>query len=368
MRKGIASAAIAATICLLLFGCASEQSRKAEYKRAVTLPSLEVPPDLTAPELQGNMDLPQSYSAHVAQGGDTAAVRVLPQQDNIRVLRDGSMRWLQVDAAPEQLWARLREFWQQQGLEVRRDEPQLGIMETQWAENKADVPGDWIQSMVSRVFKNAYTAPTRDKFRLRVERGSTTGSTEIYLTHYGVEEVQRGQNVESYDTIWQNRPSDPELVSEMFNRLMVFLGTPQAQAETQLAAAVVAAPAARARLEADSSGADSLVVSEAFPRAWRRVGIALDRLGLVVEDRDRSAGLYYIRSVDQIADAGKSKKGFFSGLFSGSDEAEAKAAPARILLQDGGETTRITVQDESGQRDMTPAASKILQQLETELR
>lgn len=363
MRKGIATVAIVATVCLLFAGCATESGRKAEYKRATTLPPLEVPPDLTAPELQGAMDLPQSYLAHVAQGGDAAAAQVLPLQENVRVLRDGNMRWLQVDAAPEQLWAKLREFWQQQGLEVRRDEPHLGIMETQWAENKADVPGDWIQSMVSRVFKNAYTAPTRDKFRLRVERGSAPNSTEIFIAHYGVEEVQRGQNVESYDTIWQNRPSDPELVAEMLNRLMVHFGTPQARAEAQLAAAAPAVPAARSRLEADT-----LVVNESFPRAWRRVGIALDRLGLVVEDRDRSAGLYYIRAVDQIDDAGKSKPGFFSGLFSSKDAAAAQAAPARIHLQDGGETTRVTVQNADGARDVSAAAVKILQQLETELR
>jgi len=367
VRKGITTAAVAATVCVLLFGCASEQSRKAEYKRAVTLPPLEVPPDLTAPELQGTMDMPQGNTASATEGGGvtTGGVQVLPQQENIRVLRDGDMRWLQVDAAPEQLWAKLREFWQQQGLEVKRDEPQLGFMETQWAENKADVPGDWIQGMVSSLFKNAYSAPTRDKFRLRVERGSTPGSSEIFVTHYGVEEVLRGSNAEVYDTIWQTRPSDPELAAEMLNRLMVYFGTPQAKADTQLAAAAAAAPTARARLE---EGNIALVVNEAFPRAWRRVGIALDRLGLVVEDRDRSAGIYYIRPVDQIEDAGKAKKGFFSSMFSGKEEEAAQAAPARIQLQDGGETTRVTVQDAEGKLDVSAAAAKILQQLETELR
>lgn len=361
MRKGIATAAIAAIVSVLLFGCASEQTRKAEYKRATTLPPLEVPPDLTAPELHGDMELPQTAAAQAAVD-DGSGVRVLPAQQDVRVLRDGTMHWLEVDAEPEQLWARLRDFWQQQGLEVQRDEPHLGIMETQWAENKADVPGDWIQSMISRVFKSAYSAPTRDKFRLRVERGSAAGSTEIYVTHYGVEEVMRGQSVESYDTIWQSRPSDPELVTEMLNRLMVFLGTPQAVAESRLAAAPAAAPGPRAQLEGGT-----LVVNEAYPRAWRRVGIALDRLGLVVEDRDRSAGVYYIRPVDQVKDSGK--KGFFSGLFSGKEDATAPAsAPARIHLEESGDITRVVVQNQSGQRDTSKAGLKILEQLETELR
>lgn len=359
MRKGIAIVAVATAVCFLLSGCASSSGRKAEYQHAVTLPPLEVPPDLTAPDLQGDMDLPRSYAAHLAQGGDKTALQVLPQQANVQVLRDRDMRWLRVEAEPEQIWARLREFWQQQGLEIRLDEPRLGLMETQWAENKADVPGDWITNMVSKLFKSAYSAPTRDKFRMRVER-SGSGGTEIFVTHYGVEEVQRGQNVESYDTIWQSRPADPELVAEMLNRMMVYFGVPQAQAETQLAAAPVAA-APRARLD----GA-ALQIDESFPRAWRRVGIALDRLGLVVEDRDRSAGLYYIRPVDQVADAGK--KGFFSSLF--SDKAEDKPAqpPARILLQGNGETTRVTVQDKNGTPATSPQAVKILQQLETELR
>lgn len=362
MRKGIVTAAIVATVCLLLSGCAGDQARKAEYKRAVTLPPLEFPPNLTAPESQGELELPQSYSAHVAQAGDSTGVQVLPQQANVRVLRDGGMRWLQVDAAPEQLWAKLREFWLQQGLEVRIDEPQLGIMETQWAENRADVPGDWIQSMVSRIFKSAYSAPTRDKFRLRVERGEASDTTEIYVTHYGVEEVQRGQNVESYDTIWQGRPSDPELVAEMLNRMMVHFGAPQAYADAQLAAVPVATEV-RARIEGTT-----LLVNEAFPRAWRRVGIALDRVGLVVEDRDRSAGLYYIRTVDQTAQAGKSKKGFFSGLFSSEEAVAEQEAAARVHLRDVGDVTHVTVQDKSGELDTSPAAVKLLQQLETELR
>ncbi|PKM44285.1 MAG: hypothetical protein CVV05_11080 [Gammaproteobacteria bacterium HGW-Gammaproteobacteria-1] len=363
VRKGIATAAVAATVCVLLFGCASEQSRKAEYKRAVTLPPLEVPPDLTAPELQGTMDMPQGNTASATQGGTVTGggIQVLPQQANVRVLRDGNMHWLQVDAAPEQLWVKLRNFWQQQGLEVKRDEPRLGFMETQWAENKADVPGDWIQGVISNLFQNAYSAPTRDKFRLRVERGSTPNTSEIFITHYGLEEVLRSSNAESYDTMWQTRPSDPELAGEMLNRLMVFFGVLQATADTQLAAD---APAARARLE---EGNIALVVNEAFPRAWRRVGIALDRLGLVVEDRDRSAGIYYIRPVDQGED-GKAKKGFFSSMFSGKEEEAAQAAPARIQLQDGGETTRVTVQDAEGKLDVSAAAAKILQQLETELR
>lgn len=369
MRKGITIAAVAAIVLALLSGCAGEQARKAEYKRATTLPPLEVPPDLTAPELQGTVDLPQvgagqSYSAYSATGGSAVTgVSVLPQPDNMRVLRDGDMRWLEMQATPEQIWAKLRDFWQQQGLEVKRDEPRIGIMETQWAENQADVPQDWL----SKYLPKLHSAPTRDKFRVRLEPAVQSGSTELFITHYGVEEIQRGTNAEAYDTIWQSRPSDPELVNEMLNRLLVYFGAPQEKA-TSLIASAVQQPA-RARLESEAGGEPPvIVVSEGFARAWRRVGIALDRLGLVVEDRDRSAGTYYVRSLDLVDDAGKSKPGFFSGLFSGEDDKSAKGKAARIVVLDGGESSRVLVQDASGQRDSSAEAKTILKQLETELR
>lgn len=368
MYKGITIAAAAAIVFTLISGCASEQSRKAEYQRATTLPPLEVPPDLTAPELQGSMDLPQagagqSYSTYSVTGGSAVTgVSVLPQAANMRVLRDGDMRWLEVQAPPEQLWSKLRDFWQQQGLEVKRDEPLIGIMETQWAENKADVPQDWLSKWLPKL----HSAPTRDKFRVRLEPAVQGGATEVFITHYGVEEIQRGSNAESYDTVWQSRPADAELVNEMLNRLMVYFGAPQEKATSMIASAVQ--KSARARMEAEASGEPVIVVTEGFARTWRRVGIALDRLGLVVEDRDRSAGTYYVRSLDLVEDAGKSKPGFFSSLFSGKEDEAASGQAARIVVLDGGETCRVVVQNASGQRDSSEAAKSILKQLESELR
>lgn len=375
MQKTVIAAAIAAILGGLLAGCAGgEAARKAEYQRAATLPPLEVPPDLTTPETRAGMALPelpqaqpQTASAQAAAEVAGGGLRVLPQAKNIRVLRDGQMRWLLVQSAPEDLWARLRNFWQQQGLELKRDDPALGIMETQWAENRADIPQGFVRGLLSKVMPNIYSAATRDKFRLRMERGSDSGATEIVLSHYGVEEILRAEGSEAYDTVWQTRPSDPELVAEMLNRLVIFLGVPEEQAKPLVAEAKPVQPQARARLAQDAEGYPLVQVEEGFARAWRRVGIALDRIGVVVEDRDRSAGLYYVRVVDMIDDAGKSKKGFFSGLFS-KEEDKLAGKKAQILLKAEGEVTRVWVRDAQGVRDPSPAGRELLIRLESELR
>jgi len=360
VHKNIIVVATLALASLVLSACAGNAERKAEYQRASSLPPLEMPPELSAPDLRGEMDLPQSYSLQEEQGGGQHIVQVLPHQANVQVLRDRDLRWLQINAEPEDIWARLRNFWAQQGLDIKKDEPKLGVLETQWAENRADVPGDWVTNLVSKVFKNFYSAPTRDMFRMRVERGAEQGVTEIFITHYGMAEIQRGKD-EFYETVWQPRPADPELVAEMLNRMMIYFGVSKAVADSQLAAKSED-PGPRAKLQGQQ-----LQVNESFVRTWRRVGIALDRIGFLVEDRDRSAGRYYIRPVDQVAEA--KKKGFFSSLFSSKDKTRANEPTARILLQSkGDQLTIVTVEASEGEQDGAEQAMKILQQLETELR
>ena len=58
-----------------------------------------------------------------------------------------------------------------------------------------------------------------------------------------------------------------------------------------------------------------LTLDEPFDRAWRRVGLALDRVGFTVEDRDRAKGLYYVRYVDPKTD-GKKSDGLVRTFFS----------------------------------------------------
>lgn len=299
----------------------------ADYKRSVSKKTLDVPPDLSTPQYTGLLEIPE------VDAGPTAAV--LPQPEDVRVGRAGNIRWLVVKAPAGRVWPEIRDFFRQQGLEVEREDPKAGIIETGWLENRADIPAGFIQGIISQALPGVYSAPTRDRFRVRLERGAEPGTTEIYLTHYGVEQVAVGEDV----LRWQRRPADTELINEMLNRLLVHIGVPQEQAAS-LAEQARTQSGVRAQLEGDA-----LVIEDSFARAWRRVGVALDRIGLMVEDRNRSAGTYFVRYTEQLAEADAEDEGWFSGWFSEDDQNTAREF--RVLLN-GSDITRVRVEPVTG--------------------
>jgi outer membrane protein assembly factor BamC len=208
----------------------------------------------------------------------------------------------------------------------------------------------------------AYSAATRDQYRVRLERGDDPLTTEIYLTHRGVEEVIKG-GVEDSSTIWEPRPSDPELEAEMLKRMMVFLGVEEQKAEAMLARKTEQKP--RAQLVSVKEGS-MLMLEEDFSRAWRRTGVALDRVGFAVEDRNRSEGIYYVRYNDPLAD--QDKDGVLSKLAFWSSSDDDDATQYQIEVQAQGAATHIIVNDAQGQRDTSSTAKRILSLLEEELR
>lgn len=349
-------AAIMASLCLTLVACSGGTSNsRLDYKEAKPQPGLEVPPDLTAPVNTGLEEIPQLESGIGPDGQ-----QVLPVPTWIQVQRDGVERWLLLDTAAERLWPRLRDFWPTMGLELVLDDPAAGLMETAWAENRADAPSGFFASMVKKVFKNAYSAATRDKYRLRLERRDD-GKVELFVTHYGLKEVIATQFEEVVETAWVVRPSDTELANEVMNRLVLFLGGSETTAREVLATPQV--QVSRARLDGDT-----LVVNEGFARSWRLTGIALDRLGLVVDDRNRSEGIYYVSQVDLLEDETGQSKGWFGGLFSPDDKPQEGGLERQILLHGDEQNTRITVRDTAGNPDHSATAKMILKRLQEALK
>jgi outer membrane protein assembly factor BamC len=357
--------AIALAGVLLTSACSSMSgNKKADYKKARTTESLEVPPDLTATSINQAPDLPNAAGTSLSEMTKTAPAAgtstVLPEKSDIRLERDGNEQWLLIQADPSQVWPKVREFWMQQGFLIKMEDPRLGILETGWNENRADIPSDIIRNTLGKVLDFVYSAATRDQFRVRLENGATPGTTELYLTHRGMEEVVTG-TAEDRSTMWKPRPPDPELEAEMLKRLMVFLGVDEEKAKTQLAAQ--SQVQSRAELVSDSSGI-MLIDKEDFSRAWRRTGVALDRVGFAVEDRNRADGVYFVRYNDPL---GGEEKGLLSKLaFWSSDEEKAKQY--RIVLQAQGPETHIIVRNEQGEREKSSTAKRILTLLEEQLR
>jgi outer membrane protein assembly factor BamC len=378
--------AVACAAAFVLAGCAGWGNKSTEYKGATARANkpLEVPPELSAPTMDDRYSLPDpraqtTYSAYAqqnattAQGAPVAAggpSAVLPKVEGVRVERAGDQRWLIVRGTPDRVWPVMREFWIEAGYPLVREDPQVGIMETDWIEDRAKVPQDIVRRTVGRVLPGMWSTPRRDKFRTRLETGEQPGTTEVYVSNRAIEEVYT--NAQQDRTTWQALPADRELEAEMLNRVMEKIG---ADASAKLAAANAAptpgvratapvsaqpvAPAANAVLE--NAGTGPLIVNDGFDRAWRRVGLALDRVGFTVEDRDRSKGIFYVRYIDPDATSPVAQEGFIDKLKFWKSTPKSAQPQYRIQVSDAGAaSSQVLVQNAKGAPEASSTGRKIL--------
>lgn len=386
MRAGLRHRArIVVGVALLasaLAGCSiTDTVREAtaiDYKRATKGPPLDVPPDLVKPRGDDRFAIPERPTTGTTfsdfskeRGADrpqaAGGPQVLAQPLGTRIERQGTQRWLVVDLPPEKVWPVVRDFWVEAGFALRVESPETGIMETDWAEKRARVPDSWVRSQMSRVLNSLYATAERDKFRTRLE--SDGKATEVFVSHRGLAEEFSGAMKDS--TVWVPRPSDPELEAEFLRRLMLRLAGP---AGTQVATAAAASGAAgavtpppdRARI-VDADGRPQLQLQDGFDRSWRQVGLALDRSGFTVEDRDRSKGTFFVRYVDPEQEA--RARGMLDRVFGTGPKKDLSGKRYRIVVADASPSgSRVGVLGEDGTPPSSDADKRIASNIVTLLR
>jgi len=345
-----------------LAACSVLEGGKIDYKSAGKAPTLEVPPDLTQLSRDTRYVVPgTTVSASNYQSSQpTAAVPVAASTlGDARIERSGNTRWLVVNRPPEQLWEPIRDFWQENGFLLTLDQANLGIMETDWAENRAKIPQDFIRNTLGRVLDSLYSTGERDRFRTRLER--TPNGTEIYISHRGMVEVYP-DNATRETTVWQPRAVDPELEAEFLRRLMAKLSGVKDEAVRNATAATIPATARVATV----NNMPVVQLDDGFDRAWRRVGLSLDRTGFTVEDRDRSQGTYFVRYVEPNPD--RKEPGFFSKLFSFGSSSTTPPLKYRIAVRSQGESTTVSVLNANGAPESSGNAQRIVKVLADDLR
>lgn len=458
----------------LLSGCSLIDAKKDDYKRANRLPPLEIPPSLSVPQADDRYTIPDpkdvaasaTYSEYAKsrglptlQAGYVPGVGVDPQSAMAHIEHAGAERWLVVNGSTDQVFNTVRTFLTENGYEIGSENPQLGVLETQWLTGRPEVEDDGIlRNLVKNLFASDNANAIRDRYRFRVDHGRKAGTAEIFVYHKGLEEVEAGTD----RTVWQARASEPDKEAEMLKRLLLKFGVDIPKADEQIKGASVeprpitataddvktgsaapmvpmpignaapsAPPAGGAALAvggttATAGGAGSaassaaaaglsgaaavlqpamgnqppaLVVPDAFDRAWRRVGLALEQTGIQVQDQDRDEGIYFVQYVaDKVKVPGaipNANQGFL-GLISGigksiwnkmtDTDTNAKAdgrASATIAVpstkvpdalyrlvvskKDGG-TSRVTLLDKTGQPLASDVASSLLAQVAGGLR
>jgi len=373
LRRVISAVAVLAFVGFGLVACKSVTSNDTvDYKTsgAVRGPNLSYPPDLITSQadrryiVQDGTATMSEYNAAVKKSGQLRT-NVMTGIPGMRIARDGERRWLVVEKPAPELYPQVKDFWQENGFLLVVDSPSTGIMETDWAENRAKIAQDWIRSTIGGALDSVFDTGERDKYKTRLEVTKPT-ETEIYITQRGmIEKCTTDSTGACISTIWTPRPNDPELEAAFLARLMERLGMTQEQAK-----AMVAVPlgpkTAKAKLMQDGVNKAHIDVNAGFDRAWRDVGLALDRSNFTVEDRDRSNGVYFVRYVNP-KDLGDTK-GFFTNLFSSKDDSSLKAKKYRVVVQKTGEeVSTVVVQDADGKPENTPAGLQLLTLLTEQL-
>ncbi len=364
MKKFSPLLALSLSATLVLNACAVFDDNKVDYRSAQKGQNLEVPPDLTALSHNDRYAV-RSDGSVSATGYENAAQlsKTLPvaatEVADIRIERDGQQRWLVVNRPATVLWPQVTGFWKDNGFTLASQDQALGIMETEWAENRAKLPQDFIRETLGKLLDAVYSTGERDKFRTRLE--AQGDKTEIYITHRGMAEQltkqARGSTVDT--TVWQARAADPELEAEFLRRLMLKLGVSEQQAKEAIAEAQTpAAPTAKIEGQA-------LLMSQDFDSAWRRVGLALDRNSFTVTDRDRSQGVYFVRYLPNTA---QEEAGFFGRLMGKGkkDNTPEAAQDYRVLVASQAQGSQVSVQ--TAQQQSNEHTQKILQLLADELK
>jgi outer membrane protein assembly factor BamC len=348
---------------------------------------LEVPPDLTPLQRDGRykpqrgapVSANELSQLSAAQAKDDASPLIAPTQvKGAQVMRDGRQRWLVVNQTPEQLWPQVRDFWLDNGFTLSVENAAAGVLETDWQENRAKLPQDMLSRALGKFVDGLRDSGFRDRFRTRIERVGE--QTEIYISHRGIEQKANGGLSDGFR--WESVPNDPQIEAEFLTRLMVRLGSREefARKAVEEAGTAGAAPQATVPQAVASSGAkkaldlpagvqiqnNTLVIDDGFDRSWRRIGLALDRIGFTVEDRDRSAGMYFLRWQDPKG-ATQDEPNFIVRLFKGDDRLRF---PKNLRLQVESQSTRTVARllDSTGKPVTTELSTAFMQQLGPELR
>lgn len=354
---------ISTVVLLSLTGCGSMGlgNKRIDYRSgAAQVPTLEVPPDLTTPTTDDGFKVPGTDGASVtsysdySKGDATAPVgrsAVLPEVKGVHLERNGAQRWLVVGDKAESVWPVVKAFFQENGLTIASEDQAAGVMETDWAENRAKIPQDAVRSVLGKVFDGLYSSGLRDQYRARLERAKDGESTEVYITHRGMEEVLSSDGSTSK---WQTRSADPEMEAIMLQKLMVRFGAGETEAAVAASAAVTApgvAPAVvggdgKANLVEVFDGSKVLVVNDSFDKTWRRVGLALEQAGMAVEDKDRAKGIYFLRSAE-------AESSWTDSLMFWKDAPSDRRY--RVIVKDGGSSCDVRVTDQDGGNDAAAA-------------
>jgi outer membrane protein assembly factor BamC len=345
LRSGFIKINVLILAALIVAGCGKND--RPEYQGADYYKSLELPPDLNLEKSSAEMEIPEPTASALEdfQSRHKLNKAVAPEFKGIRLKNDGSMYFLEVDAAPEVVWPKIEAFWEHEGIRLLQNRPMLGFMQTDWT-TQLQIRED--ANYLTRLFSKI-EPDFRDKFRLRVEPAADRTKTHIFVAHYGIEVFVEYDEDGSGQTQWRGRKSDFELEREVLSRMTLFAGLSENQAESLLLdyKPMQSYVTYKETFKADDidppsqGGMDRgkiavLSMRGSMDFVWYRTIRALDRLEMEDISLDKKHGKisFTMPAYDgQPAGDESSGSGWLSGLFGGdADEKKSSKAEKFVLV------------------------------------
>ena len=172
-----------------------------------------------------------------------AEPKVAPSTDGVELRSEGSLYWLQFDEDADALWPTLKNFWSNEGITLKKEQPLLGYMETDWTK-------DLLTERLLSIILSDQAPERRERFRLRVERLPDNQGTRVFINHsaYGI-------MMDEEATYTGYLPASPQLEIEMLSRLALYSGASEEQADQMVSSFSVA------ELKAERINADRYDIS-----------------------------------------------------------------------------------------------------------
>jgi len=327
--------------------------------------NLVVPPGLTTPEMNKNYQMVNQPDAN--------ARYQLSKIKGMRIDQGGSQRWLVIESRTvDSMWPAMLSFLSQLGLSVRYQNENIGVIQTDWATRNSNVGQTDIRAFFQWVgWGEMYSMPTQYMFRVTMWQSGN--DVQIFVTSIQMSEVYPGcgkvvnSSIETSDrqvTRWMPLPPNPQLDLEFLMQFMAFSGLNTQQIKSVKAQLQVESAAL---FESATAIAGRVVINDSFDRAWWRVAVALDRVGLGIADRNRATGEYFVYEMQSQINA--PREGFFSKLFGASNGKSLKIPDAQytIKLVTNGDKTTLTMNAINGQTEAKAKIDKYLTDLAKQL-
>ena len=358
--------ALAAGATIALAGCSSINDlltqEQVDYKSTVRGDPLSLPPDLSSERISspqysiaGGTASALAYNEAQKKAQANQGLNVLPEVAGMKVMRSGDTRWLQLNADPNQVYPRLISFWNNEGFTINRDNPQAGIIETDWAENRAKIPGNFLRRALGSIVDMVSDSGERERFTTRLERNGNM--TEVYINHQRMVETAMDRDATTFR--WLPADEDPGLNAVMLSRLMAFLGVEEERARNAVreAQAVGAAPQQVQQLLL-IDGETALSSPLSADDTWRRVGDSLNRAGFTIDEANLANGSYVVRYLDTDTGEKRQAGNIFSRLW--GDHGNITPLPYTIQVTPDAGGSKITVFNRDGAQENTTTGKRIL--------